>query len=80
MNRTIQPIGVISKYSTTQSNRFIKDIFDEATNKSTKIVLEHKGDKYQPAMSVVDTDDNELAALRVLTWFTNATTSGVEPD
>lgn len=29
LTRTIQPIGVISKYSTTQSNRLIKEIFEE---------------------------------------------------
>lgn len=27
VKRTIQPIGVISKYSTTQSNKYIKDVF-----------------------------------------------------
>lgn len=30
IDRLIQPIGVISKYSTTQSNRLLKDIFGEA--------------------------------------------------
>ncbi len=38
-----------------------KNVYDEATNKSSKIVLENKSDKYQPAISIVDNDGNELA-------------------
>jgi len=35
--------------------------YDEATGKSNYLVLEHKSEKYQPAISIVGEDDNELA-------------------
>lgn len=41
LSRTIQPIGVISKYSTTQSNRLIKEIFEEVVftySKPTELI------------------------------------------
>ncbi len=37
-------------------NVTIQERFDEATNKSTKIILEHKGEKYQPALALLDED------------------------
>jgi DNA-directed RNA polymerase subunit beta' len=41
-------------------NVTIQDRFDEATKKSTKIVLEHKDDQYQPAISIVDKFGEEI--------------------
>ncbi len=38
----------------------IQKRYDEATQRTTRIVLEHKSDKYQPAISVVDKDGEEL--------------------
>jgi len=35
--------------------------FDEATNKSSLVIVEHKGENYQPALSIVDNQGNELA-------------------
>lgn len=42
-------------------NVTLQDVFDEGASKSSKIVLEHKGEKYQPAMSVVNDQEEELA-------------------
>lgn len=42
-------------------NVTIQDLFDEATNKTTRVVLEHKGEKYQPALSIVDKNGEEIA-------------------
>lgn len=35
--------------------------FDDATNKSSHIVLETRGEKYQPALSILDDEGEELA-------------------
>ena len=42
-------------------NLTIQDRFDENTNRSAKIVLEHKSDKYQPAISIIDKKGDEIA-------------------
>ncbi len=42
-------------------NITVQDRFDEATKKSTKILLDHKGDKYQPSLSIVDENGDEIA-------------------
>lgn len=42
-------------------NVTIQERFDEATGKSNFVVLEHKGDKYQPAIAIVDNDGQEVA-------------------
>jgi DNA-directed RNA polymerase, beta'' subunit, predominant form len=42
-------------------NITIQERFDEATNRSTRMVLDHKNDRYQPALSIVDEDGEELA-------------------
>ncbi|HVX00472.1 MAG TPA: hypothetical protein VHA52_08575, partial [Candidatus Babeliaceae bacterium] len=42
-------------------NVTVQDRFDEATNRSAKIVLDHKGEKYQPAINIVDEAGQELA-------------------
>jgi DNA-directed RNA polymerase subunit beta' len=52
--------GIIT-YIDLVENVTIQQVFDEATNKSTKIVLEHKGEKYQPSISIVDQEGQEVA-------------------
>lgn len=42
-------------------NSTIQERFDEATGKSNFVVLEHKGDKYQPAIAIVDKEGQEIA-------------------
>ncbi len=42
-------------------NVTIQERFDETTGKSNFIVLEHKGDKYQPAIAILDQQGNEIA-------------------
>ncbi|MFC1841631.1 DNA-directed RNA polymerase subunit beta' [Candidatus Dependentiae bacterium] len=42
-------------------NVTIQERFDEATGVSNYIVLERKGEKYQPAVSIVDKDGKEVA-------------------
>lgn len=39
----------------------IQKRYDEATHRTARIVLEYKSDKYQPAISIVDKDGQELA-------------------
>ena len=41
-------------------NVTVQDRFDETTRRSAKMVLDHKGDKYQPALSVLDDKGEEL--------------------
>ena len=41
-------------------NVTIQERFDETTGKSTFVVLEHKGDKYQPAIAIIDDEGNEI--------------------
>jgi len=48
------------KFVDLVDNITIQERFDEATNKSSLIVLDHKGER-QPALSIVDEDGNELA-------------------
>ncbi len=42
-------------------NVTVHDKIDEATGASSKVVLEHKGDKHQPAINIVDDEGKELA-------------------
>ena len=51
------------KFVDLVENVTIQERFDEATSKSTKIILEHKGEKYQPAISIVDEDGEEVANI-----------------
>jgi len=39
----------------------LQERYDEATGKSNYIVLEHRSEKYQPAIAIMDAQDNELA-------------------
>lgn len=52
--------GIIS-YVDLIENVTIQERFDEATGKSTFVVLENKGDKYQPAIAIIDDQGNEIA-------------------
>jgi len=49
------------QYVDLVENITMQDRFDEATNKSTKTVLDHKGEKYQPAISILDEAGEEIA-------------------
>jgi DNA-directed RNA polymerase subunit beta' len=48
------------KYVDLIENVTIQEKVDDATQVVNKIILDHKGDKYQPALSIVDKDDNEI--------------------
>jgi len=51
----------IVKYIDLIDNITFHEMHDEASNKFTKIVIENKGDKYQPAISIIAEDGTELA-------------------
>jgi len=55
------------RYIDLVDNVTVQESFDEATNKSSKIILEHKDEKYQPAISIEDADGNELAQYHLPT-------------
>lgn len=42
-------------------NVTVQERFDEATGRYNKVIIEHKSDKYQPAISIVDKSGNEIA-------------------
>ena len=50
-------------------NVTVQERYDEATNRTTRMVLDHKGEKYQPAISIVDEDDNEIAQYYLTNRF-----------
>ncbi|MFA6065607.1 MAG: DNA-directed RNA polymerase subunit beta' [Candidatus Babeliaceae bacterium] len=41
-------------------NVTIQERYDETSHRSAKLVLEHKSDKYQPAINILDKDGNEI--------------------
>ncbi len=49
------------KYLDLIENITIQNRFDKATNKSTKVILDHKGEKYQPSISIIDNTGEEIA-------------------
>lgn len=49
------------QYIDLVDNVTMQERFDDATQRSTKMVLDHKGDKYQPAISIVTNDGEEIA-------------------
>ncbi|BDC34280.1 DNA-directed RNA polymerase subunit beta' [Candidatus Dependentiae bacterium Noda2021] len=51
----------IVKFVDLVENVTIQERFDEATKKSNFIVLEHKGEKYQPALAIETADGDEEA-------------------
>ncbi len=58
---------IITEYSgKIEFNDLIENVtmqerFDEATNRSNRVVLEHKGDKYQPGLIILDAKGDEVA-------------------
>lgn len=63
---------VNNKVLITEKNGYVKfvdlvrnityqEVYDETTGKTNRSILEHKGERYQPAISIVDEDGNELA-------------------
>lgn len=48
------------KFVDLVENVTIQKRYDEATNRTTRMVLEYKSDKYQPAISIVDDTGQEL--------------------
>ncbi len=51
---------------TTQFNDLVENVtvqerFEEGRNKSTLMILEHKSEKYQPAISIVNDEGEEIA-------------------
>lgn len=48
-------------------NVTIQERFDEGTNKAAKIVLEQKGERYQPVIAIVDARGQELAQYHLPT-------------
>ncbi len=49
------------RYADLIDNVTIQSTFDSSTNRSAKLVLENRSDKYQPAISIVNEHDDELA-------------------
>lgn len=49
------------KYVDLIDNITLKERFDETTNASNKIILDHKGDKYQPGVSIINKKGEEVA-------------------
>lgn len=64
---------IITEYSGTVryidlvDNITVQETFDEATNKSNKIILEHKDERYQPAISIEDAQGNEIVQYHLPT-------------
>ena len=51
---TIQYVDIIN-------NITVQEKFDETTNETVKFILEHKSEKHQPALTLVDKEGNEIA-------------------
>lgn len=49
------------RYVDFVDNVTVQDRYDDETKRSSKIVLEQKGDKYQPAISILDDEGEEIA-------------------
>ena len=49
------------KYIDLTENITIQERYDEATHRSTKVVLENRGDKYQPALGIINSKGDEVA-------------------
>jgi len=49
------------KYVDLIENVTLQERFDETTNMTQRVILEHKSDRYQPALSIVDSAGNEIA-------------------
>ena len=55
------------RYVDMIDNLTVQERYDEATSRTTRMVVDHKGDKYQPAISIVDEDDNEIVQYYIPT-------------
>ncbi len=55
------------RYIDMVDNLTIQERYDEATHRTTRMIVEHKSDKYQPAISIVDEDDNEIVQYYIPT-------------
>jgi len=75
---TLAEINVLSKVLLTErkgkvkltdlvENVTVQDTFDEATGKTTKIVLDYKSDKYQPAVNILDENGDEIVSYHLPT-------------
>ena len=53
--------GGTVRYVDLLTNITLQEQYDEATERSNIIVLEHKSDKYQPALAIVDEEGEERA-------------------
>ena len=49
------------KYQDLIDNITVQDQYDEITKRSAKVVIEHKGDTYQPSLSIVNDTGEEVA-------------------
>jgi len=49
------------KYQDLIDNVTVQERYDDATGRSAKVVLEHKSDKYQPVIDIVNDKGDELA-------------------
>jgi len=49
------------RYVDLIENVTMQEIYDDVTGAINKVIIEHKGDRYQPALSIVDSNDNEIA-------------------
>jgi len=49
------------KFVDLVSNVTMQEVYDETTRITNRIILDNKGERYQPAISVVDSEGNELA-------------------
>ncbi len=52
-------VGTV-RYTDLIENVTVQERFDEATHRSAKLVLDHKGDKYQPSLSIINDTGEEL--------------------
>ena len=66
-NKVILTERVKLRYVDMIDNLTVQERFDEATNRSTRMVVDHKGDKYQPAISIFDEGDNEIVQYYIPT-------------
>lgn len=50
-----------AQYIDLRDNVTVQSVYDDATDKTTRVVLENKNEKYQPAIAVMDSGDIEVA-------------------
>jgi DNA-directed RNA polymerase subunit beta' len=57
----ISELAGVVKYQDLIDNVTVQQRYDEATGRSAKVVLEHKSDRYQPALDIINEKGDELA-------------------